>query len=233
MTRTRVILAALVAAGCAGTAGAQSFSGAELRLDATIADNGNSLGHTGFGGGIEAEVFRGLGVAADLSYRGFSAFDADARNGTLHLFYRLPGIATIGVFAGQETQDGAGSSTTTGIEAQGSIGPALVEAYVLNAEGDLAAGSALGLSGSMDVTPAIAAFASFDSASFATDSDRIAIGASYRFERGARLSAEIGRLTDDGSAGTFLSITASVAVGPQGGLTFGDRSLGRLRPGGF
>lgn len=192
-------------------------------------DNGD-IGQTTYRGALEFGVFGSLGAAADLSFYDFAGDDG-GRNVTLHAFYEVLDLATVGAFYAQDSYDEA-SAEAFGIEATRSMGFADVEGYAGMGEVDGDEFRILGIEGGYDFTDSIgvtgaAAYVDADSGG----GNRLAIGGEYRLGRGPALFAEVGRLqrSHDGAnadeSETYLSLGARIGLGPNGATVFGSRGL--------
>lgn len=207
-----------------GAALAQGFTGAELTARALAYGDANDLGQTAYRGAAEFGITSGIGIAADLGYYGFPVLGTNETSLGLHGVYGMGNDLALGLFL---TRDSLGDDTVEsyGIEGATSLAGARIEGFAGVVDGLAGANAMLGVSGSYDLTQAFAATAGFGTLSGDTSRNRASIGAQYQIANGPALFAELGRLSDDGDSATFLSLGASIAIGGQGGTTFGSRSI--------
>lgn len=224
----------------AGPAAAQDFRGAEVSVEALTFDRDDAGTFSNYRGSAEMGLMGGFAVAADLSLYDFGDGDDGIRNLTLHgLTDALP-VATLGLFYARDSGDDA-DADAFGVEAARSFGGLGVEGYLGLGDEDGEDFRLAGFDGSFGLGSSVAltgsgAYLDADGG----DVGRLSVGGEYRFAggRGPALYAEIGRLgaedeasgVEDGS--TFLGIGARIAIGPNGGTTFGSRGLGEV-VGGF
>ncbi len=223
MTIRTATLAASLTLICGGAV-AQGFTGAELSAQALAFSDSNDLGQTAYRAAAEFGITGSIGVAADLGYHGFPVLGTNETSLGLHGVYGLGGDLALGLFY---TRDSLGNGTVEsyGLEGATSLGGAQVEGYLAMVDG-LAGGNAmLGVTGSYDLSQAFAATAGFATISGDTNRNRASIGAEYRLANGPAVFAELGRITDEGDSASYLSLGASIAIGAQGGTTFGSRSI--------
>ncbi|MCC5973443.1 MAG: hypothetical protein JJT81_05270 [Rubellimicrobium sp.] len=221
------IIPPLAAALCvlAGQGLAQGLSALELSVETLVWADEGSTGDTTYGGGIEFSILPSLGVAAHLGSYGA----ADATNVTLHAIYGLMGFDT-GLFLSRDSVED-GTIDTVGIEgAFGFLGGS-VEGYFGLVDGLTTEGTTGGIAGRFEITNALAATGSIGFADLDVTTNRIAIGAEYSIPAGPSVFGELGRINMDGDDEAYLSIGASVAVGPNGRTTFSGRSLFEILPG--
>ncbi len=222
----------------AQAAHAQDFRGAELSVEARAADRDDSDTFSNYRGSAELG-FGVVGVAADLAAYDFGDGDDGIRNLTLHgLTDALP-FATVGLFYARDASDDS-ASDTFGVEAARSFGGLGVEGYLGFGDEDGADYRVAGFDGSFGVGSAFALTGS-GALLDADDGDvgRLSVGGEFRFAggRGPALYAEVGRIGEDDALGeddgsTFLGVGARIALGRNGGTTFGSRGLGEV-VGGF
>lgn len=226
MTITRLTVAAL-AAFTPGLAAAQGFTGAELSVETSLTSDIQDIGTAIYGGALEFGLLQRIGVAADISGIGYGAFGSDARNATLRGIYQLGDATALGFFVGQERYD-TFDTNFYGFEGVTNLGVARVEAYLLQTDGGPQDGNVLGVSGAYDFSASISAIGSLDVASMDSQARRIAIGGEYRLSGGPAVFAEVGQMNTGDEDEAFVSIGARIGIGPQGGTTFGRRSIADL-----
>ncbi|NCQ36414.1 hypothetical protein GW813_15360, partial [bacterium] len=207
-----------------GAAFAQGFTGAELSGQALAFSETNDIGQTAYRAAAEFGITRGIGVAADLGYYGFPVLGSNETSLGLHGVYGLNNDLALGMFYTRDSLDG-GSVDSYGIEGATSVVGAQVEGYFGMIDGLTGGNAMFGVSGSYDITPAISATAGFGAISGDNSRNRASIGGQYQISGGPAVFAELGRLTEAGDSSGFLSLGASIAIGPQGGTTFGSRSI--------
>lgn len=227
MNILRTALAALLAVP-PGLAAAQGFAGAEVSAEILGFAEDPDLGETRYSGGAEFDLFGGLSVEADLAYHGFRGFDSDGRNATLHAIYGFGQATDLGLFYGNDDFDG--STGILGIEGATTVRGFDLDAALGSYDGDAASGGMASIGLSYD-------FGSFAATGFAgtlsgdIEASRVSVGGAYRLGRGPTLFAEVGRIGVEGETDTFVSLGARVAIGPNGGTTFGNRGLFEIVPG--
>lgn len=228
-TTTRLAaVAALGAVTLAGAAAAQEFKGAEVSGEIlSFSDDDDTISQTTYRASLEAGVFGGFGVAADLSFYDFGESDS-VRGVTLHALYDALQFATLGAFYTRETLDDV-DADTFGLEAGRSFGAFGVEAYAgFGSDDNDDDHQIFGLDGTVDVGANVsitgaAALLKLDNA----DISRIAVGGEYRFGNGPVAYAEIGRVDSDAadSGENYIGLGARIAIGPNAGTTFEPRGI--------
>jgi len=233
MTKAFAWTAILAASVAAGAATAQEFKGAEVSAEILGYTDDSDVGETTYRGSLEFGVFDGFGIQADLAFHDSRTIDLGSRTTTIHAVYDALDLATVGLFYSHDEVDADsmdGSASLWGLEAGRSFGGMGGEAYFgfLDGEGD--DGQVAGLEGTYDITTNISVTGSADFLFADTDATRLAVGGAYRFGDGApSVFGQIGRLNIDDStgndAGTFVTLGAKLAIGPNQGTTFGSRGL--------
>lgn len=214
-----------------GTAGfAQGFSGAELGLEYTVAPDDDDLGGVRYYGSAEFDVAYGVSLAFDASAYDFTVGLSDVSNITAHVIYNIDNATAAGLFFGRDSandQDG----NTFGVEVAYDFGLGTVDGYLGRYnDDDLDDVSIYGAAATYDLQNGFAIAANFDGLSVDDRSrSQFEVGGFYQLVQGPRFGATIGRANlDDGFADVsemFFGVQASIAIGPNGGTTFGRRGI--------
>lgn len=228
-------LLASVLALSAGMASAQ-VTGGYLGVEVLGYEEDDYDASVNYSGGLEYAFNRNWSIAADVAGYDQGLLSGDGGNLTLHLMYHLNEEATIGLFRAADAvdrDDDAIGQGLTGIEAGYEFGRLEGEGFLgfyddeLDSDNieSLSGSTLFGASGAYAITDQIAANASFGFlSSDVEDASSISAGASYTFNAGPSLYAEIGRVALDDDDSTFIGVGANVAFGADRGTTFGIRS---------
>jgi len=224
----KLLLSALVLTAGSNAALAQGFSGAEIGLEYTDSPDLEDLGGVSYYGSAEFEAAYGISVAIDATGYNYDVGISDVSNITGHVIYNIDAATAIGGFIGQDNA-GDGSSDVIGAEVAYDFGLGDVQAYVGSASDD--AGDEVTIFG------AAATYQLGNGFSFAGGVDRfsgdgvsasaVEVGGYYQLPQGPRFGAAIGSLgleaDGDDASEAYFALQASVAIGPNGGTTFGRR----------
>jgi hypothetical protein len=222
---TRISLASLALALMASQGAAQGFLGAELSGEFGIQTEDSDLSRTIYGGGVEFGITPQIAIGATFTDYGFSLTEDREQTLTLHGSYRLASGITAGLFYGTGTL-GDDDVTTLGVEGATSLSGIGIEAYVGQVDVEGETGTILGAEATYALGQAFSLQGSFDRVATDEAISRIAIGGAYRFQGGPQIFAEIGQFGGDvDDASPYVSVGARIGLGPNGGVTFGDRSL--------
>ena len=196
-------------------------------------DNDASVNYSG---GLEYAFNRNWSIAADIASYDQGLLSGDGGNLTLHVMYHLNEEATIGLFRAADGVDNTTDAAQglTGIEAGYELGRIEGEGFLAfyDDEDDsdniasLSGSTLFGASGEYAITDQISANAAIGFlSSDVEDVTSFSAGASYTFNAGPSLYAEIGQINnEDSDDSTFVGLGASVAFGADRGTTFGIRS---------
>lgn len=207
----------------AGAAQAQGFEGAEISAEVLGFTDDFGEGQTAYRGSVEFDAVMGVGLAADLGFQGFRGLGSDNRNVTLHAMYGL-GDATAGGFWSRDTF-GDGGITSYGVEGAMAVAGAAVEGYAGRVDGDVEDGSMVGVDATFAVM-GLGVTAGLGRVDVnGAEATRLSAGAEYALGLGPTLYGEIGRLTGEDDDATYLSLGARIAIGRNGGTTFGPRGI--------
>jgi hypothetical protein len=229
--------AMLAGLSVAGGAKAQEFKGAEVAVEVLSYEEDDDITSTSYRGSVEAGVYGGLGVAADLSFQDFGD-DEGVRSFTLHALYDAFQFATVGAFASRDSSDGS-DSQIYGIEAGRSFGSLGVESFLGAGDSEGVDFGVFGIEALYDISPAFSVTGSVTSVALDGGTiGRASLGGEYRFnDTGPAVYGEIGRLSveDDaetfGVSTTYFGLGARIAIGPNRGTTFDSRGLRELLSG--
>jgi hypothetical protein len=221
---TRKLLGGLLAACWATGALAQGFTGAELSAEFGASLDDLDLGTSVYSGALDFGITPSIGLGAALTQHGFRDAGTDGSAYVLRGNYRLGSGLTAGLFWGQEEFEGA-DTTIWGIEAATALAGFEVQGYAGRWDGT-GDGTLLGAEARRSLGDAFAITGSLDAVSGEDSRTRLAIGGAYRFGTGPEVFAELGRLTGEGDDDeTSLTLGARIGLGPNGGVTFGQRGL--------
>ena len=226
MLNKLLLTTALVVAG--GTASfAQGFTGAELGIEYRDVTDVNNLGSVTYYGAAEFDAYYGLSVGLDATAYAFDIGPSGIANITAHIFYDVNPATSVGVFFGSDISDD-NSSGTFGGEIVYDFGYGDIEAYFGSAEDAVfreltiyGAAATYGLANGFSFAANLDAFTGDGFSASALE-----IGGFYTLPSGPEFGATIGKIDqEDGvdSSETFFGIQASIAIGPNGGTTFGRR----------
>jgi len=220
----------------AGAASAQGFTGGYLGVEAlSFAEDDNDISPN-YTGGIEYGFNRNWGIAANIGSYDQGLLAGSGGNLTLHLMYHLNEDASVGLFRSADAIDVDGDAYgqgMTGIEVGYEMGKLQGEGFLGFYDDEMGSdnlaslsGSTLfGASGSYAVTNTISANASLGYlSSDVEDITSVSAGASYVFNSGPSIYAEVGQFDAGDSDSTFIGIGANVALGAGRGTTFDIRS---------
>jgi len=226
MVKKLLTTTALVLAGSG--AFAQGFSGAELGISYNDYPEVDDLGGISYYAAGEFALPFGISVGLDATAFDFEVGDADISNLTGHLMYAVDPSTSIGLFFGLDLV-GDDENEIFGGELAYDYGLGSVEGYLGSgsdgADNDVTlfgVGATYGLQGDFGVETSIDAL-SRDGFSAST----FEIGGFYQLPQGPKFGASLGQVNlsggseDDGEF--FFGLQASIAVGPNGGTTFGQR----------
>lgn len=220
--------AALVVAGSTGFA--QGFSGAELEIEFTDGTDVEDVGGISYSGAVEAEVGYGISVALAGTAYNFDVGEDNISNLTLHGIYAIDNATSFGLFIGQDRLDDA-SSDLFGAEIAYDFGLGEFEAYLGSAKDSADDEVTLfGVGGSYDLGSGFSFGGTVDR--FSGDgfsASALELGGYYTMAQGPKFGVTLGQVNLD-SGGTdvsenFFGLQASVAIGPNGGATFGRRGI--------
>jgi hypothetical protein len=223
---TRLPLLALVTLMPA-MAAAQGFDGAYISAETLGYSSDDGFGQITYSGGAQVS-FGTIAASADFTSYGFEALGGDATSGTLHASYALNPITAVGGYYGFDSYDGS-DTTFFGAEGQTSFAGATVEAFLGQAEGDIAEGTMYGLSGQF-VFGMLGVSADYAAIDDAFSTDRLSVAGEWHMGLGPTLYAEWGTVsgfTDE----DYLALGVRIGIGPNGGTTFGPRSTFEISPG--
>ena len=236
----KIITAAALIIGSGTMVSAQGFSGAELGIEYSDIQDIEDLGAITYSGSAEFELISGFSVAGDFSFYDFEASDDSFTNLTGHIIYAVNNATDIGIFFGQDFTDGE-ESGLFGAELAYDFGvgqagfyfgsaddPLEREVTLLGASVDYNFGGGFGFEANWD------RFAGDDFSASAGE-----IGGYYQMLEGPRFGATIGTFDQDNGTDeseTYFALKASIAVGSNGGTTFGPRGVyevvkGTITPG--
>jgi hypothetical protein len=220
----KTTLAAILALTGATGAFAQGFEGAEISAEIRAQTEDFDLGSTVYSGGLQFGITPNIAVSAGFSHYGYRGLDGDGSGYDLHGIYRLGGGTTVGLFLGRDSIENV-DHDFAGVEAARTFAGIDFQGYLGAWDSDAGGGTLMGLRGDFDLARAFTLSGSFDSVAGDTDSNRLAIGAAYQIGQGPEVFAELGTLSDDSDGGAFVTLGARIALGAQGGTTFGQRGV--------
>lgn len=212
---------------------AQGITGGTIGVEVDAQSDLSDIGGTTYFGGIEYGINRDFSIAADLSSYSFDSISNDVTSATVHGIYHLSDSASVGLFLGQDRNDGA-TADVYGIEGGTEFMGGTVEGFVGMVDGASDA-TIFGIDGNYDWSDAIsftgsAAFGNYDDG----NSSKFSVGASYTIANGPDLYAEIGSATAEAGgvsdSDTFIGIGARINFGAARGTTFDQRSLFEILP---
>jgi hypothetical protein len=224
---TRLALIALVAATTATAASSQGFDGAYISLETLGYSSDSDLGQVTYSGGAQVS-FGAIAASADFTTYGFEALGGDGTALTFHGLYTLPTGLQLGGFYGFDTYDDL-DTNYYGAEVQAFFAGATVEAFLGNADGDLASGTMFGLSGGYDIGP-IGLEAGYAMIDDAAGTNRLSLTGEWNLGLGPTVYAEWGTVSG-ASDEDYLALGVRLGIGQNGGTTFGPRSSFEIAPG--
>lgn len=224
---TRLALIALVAATTATQSFAQGFDGAYVSAETLGYSSDSDLGQVTYSAGAQVS-FGAIAASADFSTYGFKALGGDATALTFHGLYTLPTGAQVGGFYGFDSFDG-GETTYFGAEGQAFFAGVTVEAFLGQAEGDIADGGMFGLSGAYAIGP-IGLQAGYAMIDDAAGTDRMSLTGEWNLGLGPTVYAEWGRV-GGAAEEDYLALGVRLGIGQNGGTSFGPRSVFEIMPG--
>ncbi|MDP5086202.1 MAG: porin [Yoonia sp.] len=208
---------------------AQGFSGAELSIEYSDVTDVEDLGSIIYSGSAEVELLYGVSAAGDFTIYNFEVDRGNLSNLTGHLSYSINSVTTLGIFFGRDNTDGEDSGMFGG-EIAYDFGVGEAQAYFGSADDPLAREVTLyGAAVDYDFGSGFGFEANYDG--FTGDdfsASAFEVGGYYELQQGLRLGATIGTLTQEDVAETsetFFALKASIAVGQNGGTTFGPRGV--------
>lgn len=227
MLKTFLLSTAMVAVSSTALL-AQSFTGAELGIEYRDVLDGEDLGGVTYFGSAEFDAFYGVSVALDATSYDFEVGPSGIANLTAHVFYNLNPATDVGLFLGTDFTDGDNTSVF-GAEVAYDYGGGDAEGYIGSAEDGIGRDITIfGAGATYDISPSIALGANLDG--YRGDdfsASAIEIGAFYTLPAGPKIGATLGRIgiDEDGATTdeTSFGIQASIALGQNGGTTFGRR----------
>lgn len=211
------------------TAGmAQGLTGAELGIEYRDVTDVEDLGSVTYFGSAEFDAYYGIRVAVDASAYDFEIGPSGIANLTAHAIYGVNPSTDVGLFLGWDFTDGS-SSGVFGAELAYDFGVGDFEVYLGSAED--------GIGRDLTIYGAAATYGLANNLSFAANVDAftgdgfsanaVEIGGFYTLPNGPQFGATIGIIDQEEgsseSSDTFFGIQASIALGPDGGTTFGRR----------
>ncbi len=228
MLNKLLLSTAFVVAGSAGFA--QGFSGAELGIEFTDGTDVEDIGGISYSGAVEAEVGYGISVALGATAYNYDVGEDSISNLTLHGIYAIDNATSLGFFIGQDNLDSE-SSDLFGAEFAYDFGLGDFEAYVGratdSADDDV---TLFGVGGTYDLGSGFSFGGTIDR--FSGDgfsASALELGGYYTLAQGPRFGVTFGQSNlDSGSTDVsenFFGLQASVAIGPNGGTTFGRRGI--------
>lgn len=228
MLNKLLMSAALVAAS--STVGfAQSFSGAELGIEYSDVTDVDDLGSISYYGSAEFELLYGFSAAVDFSLYNFEVNDDNLSNLTGHVSYQVNNVTDVGLFFGQDYTDDT-SSSLFGAEVAYDFGVGDIQAYFGSADDPFSREVTLyGAGVDYDFGRGFGFEANLDR--FTGDgfsASAFEIGGYYEMPQGPVLGAAIGTFDQEAATDeseTYFALKASIAIGPNGGTTFGPRGI--------
>lgn len=225
----KLLLSTALVAGF-GTAGfAQGFNGAELGIEYRDVTDVDGFGSMTYFGSAEFDAFYGVSVAVDATSYDFELGPSGVANLTTHVFYQVNPATAVGVFAGADFADGD-SSGLIGAEFKYDFGFGDAEGYFGSAGDGIGRdltiyglGGTYGIADGFDFAVNLDAYTGDGFSAAALE-----VGGFYTLPQGPKFGATIGMLEIEEPTGdseeTIFGIQASIALGPNGGTTFGRRS---------
>lgn len=224
---TRLPLLALITLMPA-MAAAQGFDGAYISAETLGYSSDSNFGQTTYSGGAQVSFGPGIAISGDFTTYGFKATGGDATSFTAHGSYAINPITAVGLFYGGDSFDGDGT-TFYGAEGQTSFAGATIEAFLGQAEGDVAEGAMYGLSGQF-VFGAIGISADLARLDDAIATERLSLAGEWHMGLGPMLYAEWGTVSGATNE-DYIALGVRIGIGPNGGTTFGPRSVFEIAPG--
>ncbi|MEO1638369.1 MAG: hypothetical protein AAFU41_03895 [Pseudomonadota bacterium] len=224
----KVLLTSALALTAATGLQAQGFSGAEIGIDFTDAPDTDDLGGVSYYGSGEFALPYNLSVALDVSAFNFDVGISDISNITAHIIYGIDPNTSVGFFFGQDFVDDAESEILGG-EIAYDYGLGTFEAYLgSGSDGADEDVTLYGFGASYALQSAFGVEATIDGYSGeGFSASAFEIGGFYQLDQGPKFGVTLGQVNLD--AGDveddewFFGLQASIAVGPNGGTTFGRR----------
>ena len=211
------------------------FAGGRVGVSHSFLTSETDFAKSSIDGQIEWTFGSRFLIQTDLGYSGLHALDENALNMTNHLGMSFGDGSAVGLFYGWDKIEG--SEDFWGAEYARTLGAAQVEAYLGAVDEPGSNGTIAGIAARIPVADAFGMGVSVDhiSSHGVADATRFGIGADYMLGSATMLKGEIGRMSADDSAAsideTYLKLGVDFKFGPNGGTTFGTRSLFNALPG--
>lgn len=224
MFRNTALTAVALATLSAAPALAQGISGGELSIDAYGYSEGDDKSSVNYSGALEYSLNRNISVAADLSLYDSTVLDNDITNVTIHGIYHVNNAASVGFFAGRDS-DGDRAGSFYGLEGGFETGRFEAEGY-LSIYDNTDSSSVLGLSGAYEINDSVSAIANLGFADIDDETyTRLSAGAEYEFVNGPSIYAEVGNLNGANQDSSYVGMGVNLDFGAARGTTFGRRSI--------
>ncbi len=220
------------------TAGfAQGFTGAELGIEYSDSPDVDDFGGVNYFGSAEFALAYGVSAAISASSYNFDVGESDISNLTAHFIFSVDPATSIGLFIGQDYV-GDENSDLIGAEFAYDFGLGDIEAYFGSASDAVDEDVTIyGAAATYELGSDFSFVANLDG--FSGDgfsSSAFEVGGYYQLAQGPRFGATIGQLNLDSGVDEvselFFGIQASIAIGPDGGTTFGRRGAFEVSPAG-
>lgn len=217
------------------TAAQAEFAGGRLGVSHSVLTSDSDYAKSAIDGQVQWNFGSRFLMQTDLGYSGLHALDENALTMTNHLGMSFNDGSAAGIFYGWDRIEG--SEDFWGAEYARSIGAAQMDAYIAVVDEPGSNGTMAGIAARMPVADAVGMGISVDhlSSNGVADATRFGIGADYMLGSATMLKGEIGRVSADDSAAsideTYLKLGVDFKFGPNGGTTFGSRSLLSALPG--
>lgn len=211
------------------------FAGGRVGVSHSLLTSESDYAKSSIDGQVQWNFGSRFLMQTDLGYSGLHALDENALTMTNHLGMTFNDGSAAGIFYGWDRIEG--SEDFWGAEYARSIGAAQMDAYIAVVDEPGSNGTMAGIAARMPVADAVGMGISVDhiSSNGVADATRFGIGADYMLGNATMLKGEIGRVSADDSAAsideTYLKLGVDFKFGPNGGATFGSRSLLSALPG--
>lgn len=221
--------AVLAGLALAGAAQAQEFRGAEIQAEILAFTDDSALGETSYRGSAEFGVFGGIGGQVDLGFNNSRTVDLGARNLALHGTYDVMGLGTAGLFYARDSDSpaalGGREVTSVGLEGSTALGFVTIDGALGTYDGEGVDGALGTVQARYEIGSALAITGRAGFLGGDVEAGRLGIGGEYQLGGGPTLYGEIGRAGVEGDSDTYLTLGARLAIGPNGGTSFGERGI--------